>query len=195
MLTELDVINEMLAAVGMAPVTAQDTRHPSYTKASNKLKTISNKVQNLGLWFNTTYPTLRLNTSGEIVLPSGTLHCDPVNTKVNAAKRGARLFNLDAQSFVFTQEVKVKLVTQLELPDLPETAKQYIKDSARYEFYLDEDGTEPKLSNLRNAQQIAWTLFYREHLRNKDVNYFDGPNAANNLARGRSRLRLPGPQE
>ena len=195
MLTELDVVNEMLSAVGMAPVTAQDTRHPSYNKASNKLRTVMNKVQNLGLWFNTTYPTLRKNTAGEIILPAGTLHCDPTNTKINAAKRGSKLFNLDKQNFVFDADVKVKLVVQLGFRDLPETAKQYIKDSARYEYYLDEDGTEPKLSNLREAQNVAWVVFYRDHLRNRDTNYFRGPNYANDLARGRNRQRLPGPQE
>lgn len=197
MLTELNIINEMLAATGTAPVTASDTRHPSYVKASNKLDVVSGAVQNLGYWFNTTYATLNLSDDNEIFVPKGTLSVDAVKRKINVTKRGQRLYNLDTRNFEFEEAVKVKLVTQLDFEDMPDTVKQYIRQKARFEFYLDEDGTEPKLSNYRASVAEAWTLLYRENLRNKDTNYFDGPNAANDFERGRGRYRrrLPGPQE
>lgn len=195
MLTELNIINEMLAATGTTPVSASDTRHPSYVKASNKLAVVSAAVQNLGYWFNTTYPTLALGENGEITVPSGTLSVDATDRKINVSKRGTRLYNLSTRNFVFTKAVEVKLIQELDFVDMPDTVKQYMRDKARFEFYLDEDGTEPKLSNYRSAVNLSWGMLYREHLRNRDTNYFDGPNAANSMARGRSRSRLPGPQE
>jgi len=186
MLSELNIINEMLSSTGLSPLTATDTRHPSYVKAVGKLNIVSGDVQNLGYWFNTTYTTLNLNENGEIYVPTGTLSIDTVSN-VNITKRGQRLYNLDDRSFNFTCPLKVKVVTQLDFEDMPDTVKQYIRHKARYEFYLDSDGTEPKLSHYRNAVNEAWTKLYRENLRNRDTNYFDGPNAANMLARGSRR--------
>lgn len=195
MLTELQVVNSMLSAAGLAPVNSEDSLHPNYLKASGTLNIISNQVQNLGLWFNTTYPTLALSTTGEIILPQNTLHCDPTDSTVNAAKRGNRLYNLDAQSYIHTAAVEVKLVLELDFDELPSSAQQYIRAVGRHEYYLDEDGTNPKLDRLDSARKEAWTQLYREHLRNRDTNYFDGPNVANNYARGRRPWRRVTPQE
>lgn len=195
MLTTLDMINDMLAASGTSPVTADDEQHPSYVKAWNKLRLVSNSVQNLGLWFNTNYVELLPNTAGEVLVPAGTLHVDPVDPNKNFVKRGNKLWNQDNNSFVIGGPVKVKLVRLLDFEEIPEPALQYILAKARYEFYMDEDGTEPKLGRYERNKDIEWATLYREHLRNRDTNYFNGPNAALSLRRGIGRRRLPGPQE
>tara|TARA_Y100000296_G_scaffold66371_1_gene78391 strand:+ start:17218 stop:17805 length:588 start_codon:yes stop_codon:yes gene_type:complete len=195
MLTELDIINDMLAATGTAPLTTSDTRHPSYLKASNTLNRVSGAVQNLGLWFNTTHPELLPNTSGEVVVPNGTLSADPVDRTNDYSFRGARLFDLKRRTFNIGKPVTVKLVSKLAVPDMPNTALEYIRAKAKLEFYLDEDGTDPKLTRYTQFMQLAWTELYREHLRNRDTNYFDGPNMARYYSRGTGPTRLPGPRE
>lgn len=183
MLTELDIVNSMLAATGIKAVTAGNTDHPAYVKAKTKLDNIISDVLDLGYWFNTSVVTLQPNTDGEIVLPQGTISVDPVDRCNNFVQRGRRLYNADKRTYTFTEDVECTLVETLEIEEMPPTAVTYIKEYARFEFYLDEDGTDPKLSNYRNNKATAWTKLYREHIRRRQTNYFDGPNMANFLDR------------
>ena len=175
MLTQLDLINAMLRTIGTGGLTSADTSHPDYMEALAVLELELAAIQRLGLWFNTTTPTLKPNTSDEILLPNGTLHCDPVDTRLNYVKRGRKLFDMDCRKFTFDAPVKVKLITKLVLDELPETAKDYLRHSARYAFYLDNDGDERKLARLDAARNQSWAELWREHLRNRDVNRMHSP--------------------
>lgn len=195
MLSRLDIINSMLAATGTQPLTGQDEQHPLYVKANTKLNEVSTSVQKLGMWFNTTVRDMNPGGDDQITLPSDTLRADPTDRSNNYTMRGSRLYDIGNHTFTIEDTVEVKLVRKLELRDLPQSALFYIKDKARYEFYLDEDGTEPKLSRYEKAMQVAWIELYREHLINRDTNYFDGNNAALFLKRGGGRRHRMPPYE
>lgn len=194
MLTQLDIINDMLAATGTAPLTASDDQHPMYIKANSKLQRVSTAVQNLGLWFNTTYPTLLPNGVGEVVVPNGTLSCDPIDGTNYTPRRG-KMYDLMNRTYVLNKPIKCKLVSELAYEDMPQTALDYLREKARLEFYTDEDGTEPKLSVYTRNMQLGWTLLWREHLKNRDINYFSGNNMNRFYRRNYGPTRLPGPQE
>ena len=190
MLTELEILNSMLAASGTAPVTSPDSTHPTYIKAKAKLNEVMTSVQKLGLWFNTSVRTLSANAAGEVVLPGDCINCDSTDINRNYVKRGSRVFDMNNHSFTIGESVELKLVYRLPLEDIPESARDFIKDKAKYEFYLDEDGTEPKLSRYAQSAQISWIECYREHLRCRDTNYFKGNNAVRYMKRGRGGFRL-----
>lgn len=190
MLTELEIINSMLAASGTAPVAGPETTHPTYIKAAGKLKEVVTDVLKLGLWFNTRSVLFMQSADGEIVLPTNCINADPVDVNLNYVKRGGRMFDMDNSTFVIGADVELKIVERLELEDIPETALCYIKDKARHDFYLDEDGTEPKLSSYQTAATASWVACYREHLRSRDSNIFKGNNAINAFKRGRITRRL-----
>lgn len=177
MLTELSIINSMLATQGIEGLTASDDTHPDYKTALAKLTQVKTSVLKLGMWFNTTYPTWQLNDDLEIVLPNGTLHCDPVDTSLRYVKRGSRLYDLTNRTFFYTlgTTVQVKHIQELQLTEMPETALDYLRAKAAYEFYLDQEGTEVKLKRYFSLQGQAWTELYREDLRNKDVNRMHTP--------------------
>jgi len=185
MLTELDAINSMLAATGTAAVTAGNTSHPTYRKAKDKLDEVRGDVLKLGYWFNTSYPTLQPNTDAQVVVPSGTVSVDPVDRTLPYVQRGTRLYNQDTRSYDIPEAVEVRLIEELIFEEMAPSAKTYVKEKARFQFYLDQDGTDPKLSNYRAMAQQAWAEFYRDHLRNRDVNYFDGRNAGTFFRRNR----------
>lgn len=174
MLTTLDIINTMLASTGTAPLTSNDTNHPAYKKALNKLNAVSRTVQTKGWWFNKSVITFKRNTSGEIVLPSYTLHADPYDTGTNLVIRDGKLFDLSTRSHVLDEDVKVRFVELVALEDMPSAANEYIKARAVYEYYLDAGGTNPKLTEYKDMRNDAWVAFKAEHLRNADVNFFDG---------------------
>jgi hypothetical protein len=195
MLTELDVINSMLAATGTLPVTATDTTHPSYVKARVKLDEVIGAVQKLQLWFNSASRTLTPNVENIIYLPADTLNADPYDRSKNYVKRGARLFDMDNNTYEITEAVVVKLTQNVPWEDISETAIYYIKDKARYEYYLDEDGTDPKLTKYETAMHQSWAELYREHLRNRDTNIFDGSSAIRYMKKGTGLTRRLPPYE
>ena len=173
MLTELDIINDMLRATGTSRLTAHDSNHPSYEKALDTLTRISTSVQAMGLWFNTTYPELTPTTDGEMILPSGTIHCDPIDVTHNYSIRRRKLYNLTTRSFKFDAPERFKIVQALELEDMPYLARDYIRARAKYEFYVDEEGSDPKLTRYMNQKDEAWVKLYSEDLKNRDTNYFN----------------------
>lgn len=199
MLTELDIINDMLRSVSTEPLTAEDHQHPSYIKALPTLARVSMNVQSLGYWFNTTFPQLVPNEDGELIVPSGTLHADPVDTCKNYSLRDRRIYDMTNRTFVFTEPAYFKIVSTLDLPDMPYAAKEYIRAKCKYEYFLDEDGSEPKLSSYNTERGIAWTELHREHLKMRDENWYNSSAAQrvvyNPNGRFSGRLHLPGPQE
>ena len=190
MLTELEIINAMLAATGTAPLTTNDTTHPFYIKASNKLALVNREIQGKGWWFNRTKRTLVQDVNGEIILPNNTLHCDPYNRHDKLVMRGTKLYDLENATYTVNRDVEVIFVDLVTVANLPPVAGEYLKARAVYEFYRDEDGNQPKLGEYKSARNEAWVEFKAEHLRNADVNFFDGASFAQ-MQRGVRARRLP----
>jgi hypothetical protein len=180
----------MVVATGTAPLTSSDVLHPLYVKANNKLEVVNEAVQGTGWWFNTSKRTLNPNVAGEIILPDTTLHCDPVDTASKIIVRGTKLYDNENATYVIGKPVKVKFVDKWAVEELPPFAAACVKARAVYEFYRDEDGNEPKLSNYRQERDTAWVVLKGEHLKNADLNFFDGASAAQ-MARGYRGGRLP----
>lgn len=196
MLSRLEIINSMLAASGTSPVTGANVSHPMYVKAANKLDETIASVLKLNLWFNTRLATLIPNIENEIVLPSNTINADPQDAALNYVKRGNRMYNMDTGSYEITETTVVQITQKLDLEEIPESALDYIKAKARYEFFIDEEGEEARATRYEKLMLEAWTLMYREHLRSKDTNYFNGPNNFSRfLKRGSSPLTLHGSRD
>ena len=186
MLTELDIINDMLAASGFRALTANDYRHPSYAKAKNKLDIVSSDIQNYGYWFNTSEVDLKLSTEGYIYVPTNTITCDPVDITVKSVVRGNRLYNFGTSNFIFPAALRARLIERVSIEDLPNCAKQAILHAARYFMYLDQDGTATKLEQFEKHYHTALMKLNREDIRQRDVNYFKGINFRRRLRTARN---------
>lgn len=185
MYTRLDIINEMIVSTGARPLTAEQNRHPLYMKAEQLLERIQSAVQSIGLWFNTEVRNVAPQSNGEILVPQGCIKADPADRHVNLTLRGRRMYNLDTGSFEINEPVRLKMLFDVPLGDMPLAAQEYIRTRAVYEFYLNEDGGDPKLSHYRNNRDHGWNALYREHIRNRQVNVFDNPsNAVTRLRKG-----------
>jgi len=184
MLTRLQIINIMLASTGVSALTDQDTQHPDYLVADAKLDEVINATLKLGFWFNTYFTTLTPEPSGEVLIPANTLSIDPVDRSVPLVQRGkTSLFNTSTRDRTYDQPVVVKVIEELAFDDLPPSALDYIRAKAKYSFYLDDEGMDPKLSNYRAEVNDAWSIMYRDNIRNLDVNYFDNPSHGGNQLR------------
>lgn len=182
MYTELDIINSMVATTGTRPFVAAPTqRHPTYSKAEQLLTDITLAVHSLGLWYNTEVRTIQQQVNGEIIVPTGCIKADPINRRCNLTLRAGKMYDLDTGTFEIGEDTELKMFFALDLDDTPLEAKVYIRARAMYEFYLDANGTDPKLSNYRSNRDMAFTRLWREHLRNRQTNIFD--NNANTVAK------------
>ncbi|SEN67969.1 hypothetical protein SAMN05216227_102045 [Pseudorhodobacter antarcticus] len=174
MLTELEIVNDMLAATGTAAVSTANTSHPAYKKAYNKLVKEARVMQGKGWWFNRSVRMYRPNVAGEVILPSTTLNADPTNTNLKYVVRGGKLYSMSSGSHVIGHEVEVDVIEFVPIADMPPTAQAYLQAHAVYMFYLDENGGEPKLSSYLRLVQDSRAAIMRDQLQNSDVNFFKG---------------------
>lgn len=185
MLSRIDLINEMIVSTGARPLTAEQSRHPLYMKAEQLLSRVQASVQSVGLWFNTECREITPQSDGEIIVPQGCIKADPADRHHNLTLRGRRMYDLAKGTFEIGETVRLRMIFELTLEEMPLAAQEYIRAKAVYEFYLNEDGSDPKLGNYRNERDIGWQGLYREHLRNRQANIFDNPaNTVTKLRRG-----------
>lgn len=167
--TELDVINQMLASVGLAPVATENSTHPSYRKAKLKLDQVNRDIQTKGAWYNRSQTTLNPTSDGQIYVPQYAVYVNPINPKDKLVIRGQRLYDTATRSYNIGRSVLVKLIEVLPFQELPEPAKNFISCSAIHRFYVDQGGQEPKLSEYRNERILANVAYKQEELRNAEV--------------------------
>ena len=182
MLTRLDIINDMISSTGSRPLLAGQTRHPMYLKADTLLTRVVSTVLSLGLWFNTEYRVLKAQADGTITIPTNCLKVESL-TGPNVSVRNNVLWDLNTGSPWSGGDMSARLIFDLDLEDIDIVAKEYIRARSTYEFYLGDNGGDPKLSNYRAERDNAWVLLWRDNIRNRKVNMLDNPYATGNRLR------------
>jgi hypothetical protein len=171
MITELEMINAMLAVNGEAPVSSASSTDPAAIQARNALTRIDKQLQARGWYYNTETMTLSpLLSTGEVILPSNTLSVDPVDVSSPYVQRGTKLYDRTNNTFNLAVTVKVNIVLRLDIVELPVLAGTYLQDKAVKDFYVDEDGDEGKTNRLENRESESFAYLQREHLANSNVN-------------------------
>ena len=176
MLTRLEAVNECLSSVGIAPVSSIDSKHPAFLKANRKLALVGKTIQSnggKGYWYNRSFVTLTPASNGEVVVPQYAVVCECENFPQYIV-RGNRMYNRDTRSFTIDTAEQYRIIEVLPYEEIPKVAQEAIWTKAKYEYYLDENGVEPKLSTYRDAAMIAYSQLAAEHLRHEDVNHFNG---------------------
>ena len=182
MLTRLDIINDMISSTGSRPLLAGQTRHPMYLKADTLLTRVVSTVLSLGLWFNTEYRELKAQPDGRVIIPTNCLKVEALSGH-NVSLRNNMLWDLNTGSPWDGGNVSARLIFNLDLEDIDIVAKDYIRARSTYEFYLGDNGGDPKLSNYRNERDNAWVLLWRDHIRNRKTNVWDNHYATGNRLR------------
>ena len=177
--TTLEVLNHMLNVIGETPVTSAQSNHPSDLSAMVQLNRVNKEFQSRGWWFNTEYGLKLIpNESGEIIIPSGTLYVDPVDSQSKLTRRGGKLYDPVQHTFLINRPVFVTVILKLDVEDLPETAALYLMHKAAYDFYVNDDGDETKSNRLEKQVDKAWANLQSEELRVSNVNAMDRPTTA-----------------
>lgn len=192
-MTELDVLNKMLATLGEAPLQDLDEEHPLVPAAKRQIVATIGIELGRGWWFNRETVELHPDPhSGFVYVPGDTLSVDPAVTTSHLVQRGRRLYDTQNSTYSIAETVTVKLVRGLPFEDLPPNAQVLIAAEATVRFNLDYEGDRQKLEEAKAESRIARIELGREEIRNTDVNLFRRASTAamlNRISTASGRLR------
>ena len=132
---ELPAVNEILASVGLAPVTTLDQTNPDVAIAYDTLLNVSREVQAEGWTFNTEeYYPMTPDANGEIVIPNNMLQIDLHDEKDNqyeTVRRSGKLYEKINHTYDWTtltgwDTVRCNIVWFFDWVDLPRPVQDYI---------------------------------------------------------------------
>lgn len=197
-LTQLDVVNEMLGAMGETGINTLVNAHPLATRGINILRTVNAREQGQGWWFNTEVMELVPTADKRIILPDDILKIDPVKPQLNFAQRGQYLYKLSTRRgenpYSFDGPVVVQIVRLVTFEDLPATAQSLVSISAQLDFISDMDGDTLKIDKLTRERREAQLTLRAEHISAVDANLLLNPSTMATLGSlkggGFSRLRI-----
>jgi hypothetical protein len=187
--TELGAVNTILLSVGSQPVSSLDSGISEAYLAQLTLHQVNREIQKKGLNCNSEeeYPLTRDSSTGTITLPTNTLRVDVTYPYVDAVQRGARLYNLEDHTFVWTQNAKADIVFFLSFDDLPEHVKHYVYIKAARKFQRNTVGSSELEGFTARDELEAKTDFLEGEAMNSDESMLDA-DGAYQITRLRHRL-------
>jgi len=187
-LSRLDVVNDMLALMGEAPLLSEDEGHPLYPQAVRTLNVASYRTQARGWWFNTEKIQLQPDAvSGNINLSPDVIRVDPRDDCLNYVQRGRKLYNAFAgpsvDRYVFTTPVSVWLVRHVPFEDLPVPAQLAVSYAAQVDFQRAYDADGLKFQQLMASAREALIGLNAEHISNVNANLLQTPSVVETMGR------------
>jgi len=186
-LTEIDAINEVLAAIGQAPVTTLDQTNPDVSIIQQTLSSVSREVQSEGWHFNkeNNYEWTPDNNK-EILIPANVLQFD-INRTDNGSRdvvrRNGKLYDKwkepRTEATKFDEKIRADIVWYLEWTDLPAPIQDYIvaRTATVSSTRLVGDSTQYQMLQQRELNSRANALEY--DCNQGDYTYFGHPEGEN----------------
>jgi len=144
---------------------------------ANKIVTeVTLEVLNRGWWFNTNYYyELTPDVSNNIVIPTDVLRVD-FGTTVDRGRytvRGRMLYDLVNNTTTFTESVHANTILEIDYPDMPTTAYQYIGLRSARKFQQRVIGAGDLFDYTLTDENDALLAVQREHTQSQDTNLAD----------------------
>lgn len=180
LLTELEAINQILSVTGDAPVSNVNSTYEQAVVARRILLEISRQKQSKGYWFNEVDELLILKDSdGFINLPSDTVRVDVPRDSGYFVQRGLKIFNKRLNTYVFTIDLYVNIVSELTWTLLPQSFRQYVVAVASLRYNAEYFGS-PDLNQRIEADVFEKKLSLdAEDIDNRDLNMLNSTRASN----------------
>lgn len=159
--TELEAVNQMLAAIGESPVNrVTDSGNLDAATALATLTNVSREVQAKGWHWNTDLSfTIVPDEDGYLRLGASVLSVDTVgaNEGDDLVQRGTRLYDRVNHTYEFENSVVVDQVVFLPFDELPEVARSYINIRASRRFQENHVGSETlsRFNSIDEARALS----------------------------------------
>lgn len=177
--TELEAINEILAAIGEAPVnTLEGGAATSEVQIMvTHLHNTSRRIQLEGWWFNEEedFELSRDAETGEVTVPGNTLNIDLTTerTGVDLVQRGTRLYDKVNHTFALGFNPKCTIIFFLSWDELPEAARSYIKISTARIYQDRFIGSSEHHGFAASDEAMARATMDALNIDNMDASIFD----------------------
>ena len=182
--TELDAINQMLSAIGSAPVTVlEDSTDIDVINARRLLKEVSRRVQRQGWDFNKTTRTYTPDANTQRIRWDDTIITLKSKDNNVYVKRDKYLFNLTEATYTFKEPVEVDVIYGVEFNDLPDCFKEYVTAKASIDFQARYFGDTSVSQDLQYNLQIAYQDIVQYDMDMQDVNILNLPGVSEVLQR------------
>lgn len=177
-MTELDVVNSMLATMGVHPLNSLSEDDDDVAVCRKIIREASLKVQKKSWWFNREEIDLVADTEGPdhfIYTPGDAIRCDPVVRTpgpYRVVQRGRRLYDTDRNTYAFPAGTRITctLVRLIPFDDLPPSAKEVVSLYAVIKFQQSYDADNSKTNQLFMELSEANMDLSKEHIRNTKGN-------------------------
>lgn len=193
-MSRLEAVNEMLLAIGQAPVnTLEVAGIRDVSIAATILDNVSREVQSSGHTFNTFTETLTPTANGFLLVASDVLSIDAADPRIDVvpvvdADDGVnKLFNIEEGTNVFTDPLEVEVVKLLPFESLPQHARKYILALAKLRFQASVVGSNLLNDLIGQELNMAYAAFRRAELLQQDNNILTAGGTI--ISRNRYRLR------
>ena len=183
-MTELEAVNEVLAAIGDQPV--QTLAAGTYIEAiriQQIIKETSREIQAQGWWFNEEEnKTLKPDINGYITLGYNVINVYVLNDNDGSIiQRGNRLYDRKKDTYKFDKDLQVDLLLALDWDELPQVARSYISAYVAIKYnsgYIGLDGAMQNMISILNERRIA---FRKADTMARDINLLNNV-VVNNIA-------------
>lgn len=178
--TELEAVNDMLSAISESPVSSVEEDQPDAQLALRLLRQENRAVQAEGWYWNTEENFKLLpNSSGEFVLPAGTMRVDTTEASASfdVSPRQGKLYDRRNATFAIAASVLYITLTILRsYEDIPQPARDYIRVRAGRKFIKRTTGATQADSGYesKDEAQARATLEIDEES-GADRSIFDNP--------------------
>lgn len=170
----LDAINDMLAAIGEAPVnTLEDSQNVDVENAIRVLNKVNRQVQSKGWSFNQikdTYLNVDITTK-KIKWQDDFLYL--VGTDgTKYIQRGDYVYDFDNQTDTFDSDIEVEIIRLVDFDYMPPVARDYIVAKAARIFQTQILNDDSIGQNLMSQEQEAWAALQEYEMELEDYTMF-----------------------
>lgn len=183
--TRLEAINEMLLAIGEAPVNQLGEEFEDSRIAEKFLDAMNRRVQSRGWPFNSEYGyTLHSNNDGFIEVPGNCLKIDTGCSQY--VQRGSRIYDRYNHTYSLEGSLSVDMVVAIDFEELPQPARDFITIAAGRQFQQKVVGSQGLDGFAREDERLAWIELRRLSIQSNNRNLFRSPDMARRLDRSGS---------
>lgn len=170
----LEAINDMLAAIGEAPVnTLEDSQNVDVENAIRVLNKVNRQVQSKGWSFNhieDTYLNVDITTK-KIKWQDDLLYL--VGTDgTKYIQRGDYVYDFDNQTDTFDSDIEVEIIRLVDFDYMPPVARDYIVAKAARIFQTQTLNDDSIGQNLMSQEQEAWAALQEYEMELGDYTMF-----------------------
>lgn len=188
-ITELDVVNDCLAAQGESPVNSLTDFNPAIASIRDQLQRKSRAEQARGWWFNKEYITIMPNADGFYYVPNDVLSFAADGTNPGwLSQRGRRLYDNHAGALYTNpknEPIKLYIVRHVAFDDLPYEAAALIRAATVLSYIDNFDGDLQKLRTASAAYNDARVECNAQHIRAVGANLLSGGGVGQRIMDGR----------